>query len=145
MIDMIGQNPIFASAIRLVVGQRLVRRLDDATKIAYQPDEATKRYITETLKDLPQIVQKPNLEQLTLYKPGQSEAAPFGYVGRLVLMEQMAISDKVQAFLRGDVQDINTQAIEAAAKAQGMVTLEQDGILKAIEGLTTIEEVNRVI
>jgi type II secretory ATPase GspE/PulE/Tfp pilus assembly ATPase PilB-like protein len=145
MIDMIGQNPIFASAIRLVVGQRLVRRLDDATKIAYQPDEATKRYIAETLKDLPQTVQKPNLEQLTLYKPGQSEAAPFGYVGRLVLMEQMAISDKVQAFLRGDVQDINTQAIEAAAKAQGMVTLEQDGILKAIEGLTTIEEVNRVI
>lgn len=145
MIDMIGQNPVFSTAIRMVVGQRLVRKLDDSTKIAYQPDEATKRYIESILKDLPESVQKPDLNNITLYKPGKSDDAPFGYVGRIVLMEQMLITDKIQGFLRGDVEEINTKVIEKTAQQQGMVTLEQDGILKAIAGLTTIEEVNRVI
>lgn len=145
MIDMIGQNPVFSTAIRMVVGQRLVRKLDDSTKIAYQPDEATKRYIESILKDLPESVQKPDLNNITLYKPGKSDDAPFGYVGRIVLMEQMLITDKIQGFLRGDVEEINTKIIEKTAQQQGMVTLEQDGILKAIVGLTTIEEVNRVI
>lgn len=145
MIDMIGQNPIFSTAIRLVVGQRLVRRLDDATKIPYQPDEATKKYITEILSDLPEQVEKPNLDNLTLYKPGKSDAAPFGYIGRIVVMEQMRISDKIQAFLRGDIQEVNTAIIEQTAKEQGMVTMEQDGVLKAIAGVTSLEEIARVI
>ncbi|HVI69285.1 MAG TPA: ATPase, T2SS/T4P/T4SS family, partial [Magnetospirillaceae bacterium] len=64
IIDMIGQNPIFSSAIRLVVGQRLVRRLDDKTKIAYKPDDATKKYISEALKDLPTNIKKPDIANL---------------------------------------------------------------------------------
>ena len=47
MIDMIGQNPIFANAIQMVLAQRLVRRLDDATKTEYEPDEATKTWIRD--------------------------------------------------------------------------------------------------
>lgn len=145
MIDMIGQNPIFSTAIRLVVGQRLVRRLDDATKVPYQPDESTKRYIQEILKDLPPAVPKPDFDNLTLYHPGSSPEAPFGFKGRTLIMEQMAIDDKIQDFIRGDVTDISTKDIENTAKAQGMVTLEQDGILKALAGVTTIEEISRVI
>jgi type II secretory ATPase GspE/PulE/Tfp pilus assembly ATPase PilB-like protein len=145
MIDMIGQNPIFSTAIRMVVGQRLVRRLDDATKIAYQPDEATKKYIAGLLKDLPSGIESPNLDTLTLYKPGKSEAVPFGYAGRMVIMEQLIVNESIQSFLRGDVRDINSEAIETAAKKDGMLTLLQDGILKACAGLTTIEEINRVI
>lgn len=145
MIDMIGQNPIFSTAIRLVVGQRLVRQLDDKTKIAYQPDESTKKYMAAVLKDLPEHIQKPDLEAVTLYKPGSSTEAPFGYVGRIVIMEQMLITDKIQAFLRGEVEDINTDLIERTAKEQGMVTMEQDGVLKAIAGVTTLEEIARVI
>jgi type IV pilus assembly protein PilB len=145
MVDMIGQNPIFASAIRMVVGQRLARRLDDATKIPYQPEEIIKRYVATLLEDLPKTVKKPDLGSITLYKPGKSEAAPFGYVGRLVLMEQMLVTEKIQAFLRGETVDVNPAAIEKVAKAQGMVTLEQDGVLKALAGQTTIEEVMRVV
>jgi len=145
IIDMIGQNPIFSSAIRLVIGQRLVRRLDDATKQAYQPDEATKKYITDVLATLPLNVPKPDVQTLQLYKAGASEEVPFGFKGRLVIMEQMVISDAIQAFLRGDVQDVNTEVIEQAAIQQGMVTMLQDGILKACQGLTTLEEVNRVL
>lgn len=145
MVDMIGQNPIFASAIRLVIGQRLVRKLDDATKVPYQPDDATKKYIDSVLKDLPAGVKKPDVSNLTLYKPGTSEQNPFGYKGRAALMEQMVVTNEIQAFLRGDVEQANPEAIEAVAKKQGMVTMFQDGILKACQGVTTLEEVNRVI
>lgn len=145
MIDMIGQNPIFSSAIRLVVGQRLVRKLDDATKQAYTPDDATKKMIATVLADLPQGVEAPNIDTLQLYKPGTSEEFPFGYIGRVVIMEQMVIDETIQKFLRGDEKEVNAEAIEAAAKARGMVTLLQDGILKACAGETTLEEVYRVI
>lgn len=145
MIDMIGQNPIFSTAIRLVVGQRLVRRLDDATKIAYQPDDAIKKYLREQLKDLPKHVPMPDIDNLTLYKPGSSEEAPFGYKGRMMLIEQMVVTEQIQAFLRGDVTDVNAEAIEQAARISGMTTMVEDGILKTIAGQTTLEEINRVL
>ncbi len=145
IVDMIGQNPIFSSAIRLVVGQRLVRRLDDKTKIGYEPDAATQKYLTDMLKDLPTNIKKPDIANLTLYKPGSSADVPFGYKGRLVVMEQLVVSNEIQAYLRGDIKTVNAEAIEATATKAGMVTMLQDGILKACEGVTTLEEINRVI
>jgi type IV pilus assembly protein PilB len=144
MIDLIGINPIFSTAIRLVVAQRLVRRLDE-TKEEYEPDEATKRWIRETLKDLPDIAEKPDLNNIKLYKPVISAESPFGYKGRIVLMEQMVITEEIQKFLRGDIADVNAEAIEAAAKKEGMITLLQAGVLRALKGETTLEEVNRVV
>jgi type II secretory ATPase GspE/PulE/Tfp pilus assembly ATPase PilB-like protein len=145
MIDMIGQNPIFSTAIRLVGGQRHVRRRDDATKGPYQPDEATKKYIRAQLEGLPEHIPMPDIDNLTLYHPGKSEAAPFGYIGRMTIIEQMVVTNEIQAFLRGDVTDVNAEAIEAVARKNGMLTLSQDGVLKAIAGQTTLEEINRVI
>lgn len=145
IVDMIGQNPVFASAIRLVIGQRLVRRLDDKTKVAYKPDDAIKKYLEAVLKDLPANVQKPDIANLTLYKPGTSDEVPFGYKGRLVIMEQMVVNDEIAAFLRGDADKVNAEAIELVARKSGMVTMLQDGVLKACQGITTLEEINRVI
>ncbi|HSW81597.1 MAG TPA: GspE/PulE family protein [Candidatus Saccharimonas sp.] len=145
MVDMIGQNPIFSSAIRLVIGQRLVRKLDDRTKQPYEPDAATKKYIAEVLADLPKDVKAPNIDTLKLYRPGTSEEVPFGYTGRIVIMEQMVVNDVIQGFLRGDQKAIDADTIQAAAQKQGMVTMLQDGVLKACAGMTTLEEVNRVI
>jgi len=145
MIDMIGQNPIFSTAIRLVVGQRLVRRLDDNTKTPYLPDDATKNYLREQLKDLPPQVKMPDVDNLTLYRPGKSDESPFGYKGRMIVIEQMVINEQIQAFLRGDVKGVNAEAIEKVARQNGMLSMLQDGILKAISGQTTLEEINRVI
>lgn len=145
MIDMIGQNPIFANAIQLVLSQRLVRRLDDDTKIAYEPDEAIKTWIRSCLETLPASVEKPDLTTITLYKPGASEAAPFGYKGRIMIMEQMVVSEHIQSLIRGEMKDINVAAIEQAAIAGGMTTMLHDGLLKALRGETTIQEINRVI
>ncbi len=145
MVDMIGQNPIFANAIRMVVSQRLVRRLDDATKQEYEPDETTKQWIRDNLGDLPDGVEKPDLDNIRLYNPGSSEEVPFGYKGRMMIFEQMIIDDEVQKFIRGDVHDINVKQIEETAQKQGMVTMLQDGLLKVLRGETTLEEINRVL
>lgn len=145
MIDLIGVNPIFSTAIRLVIAQRLVRRLDDATKEAYTPDDATKEWIRNALKDLPDHVEKPNLDDFQLWKPVASESSPFGYSGRMVIMEQLVVNEAIQKFLRGDVSDVHAEVIEKSAREEGMVTLQEAGILAALRGETTIEEINRVI
>jgi type II secretory ATPase GspE/PulE/Tfp pilus assembly ATPase PilB-like protein len=145
MIDLIGVNPIFSSAIRLLIAQRLVRRLDDATKEQYDPDEATRKWVQNVLKNLPEHAEKPDLENFKLWKPVVSPESPFGYKGRIVIMEQMVVSDEIQKFLRGDVEDIHAEAIEKSARSQGMVTLLENGVLAALRGETTLDEVNRVI
>jgi type II secretory ATPase GspE/PulE/Tfp pilus assembly ATPase PilB-like protein len=145
MVDLIGINPIFSTAIRLVIAQRLVRRLDDATKEAYDPDEETKQWVRNALKDLPSHVEKPNLDNFQLWRPVVSENSPFGYSGRIVIMEQMVVSEGVQKFLRGDAGDANADQIEKVAREAGMVTLLEHGVLAALRGETTLDEINRVI
>lgn len=145
MIDLIGVNPIFSSAIRLMIAQRLVRRLHDETKQEYEPDESTRRYVKDVLKDLPSHIEKPDLENFKLWRPVPTDAVPFGYNGRVIVMEQLVVGEKIQKFLRGDVNDVHTEVIEKAAREEGMVTLLQAGVLAALRGETTLEEVGRVI
>ena len=145
MIDLIGVNPIFSSAVRMVIAQRLVRRLDDSSKEEYTPDEATVKWVKEVLSDLPEGVEKPDLDNFKLWKPVSTSDSPFGYNGRIVLMEQLMMSEELQKYIRGDITETNTETIEVTAKAQGMVTLLQAGVLAALDGRTTLEEVNRAI
>ncbi|RWZ78845.1 MAG: type II/IV secretion system protein [Candidatus Microsaccharimonas sossegonensis] len=145
MIDLIGINPIFSTAIRLVIAQRLVRRLDDTSKEVYEPDEATRNWVKAALAHLPTHVEKPDLDMFKLYRPVPTEKSPFGYAGRMVIMEQMVVSESIQKFLRGDIAEVHTEVIEQAARADGMVTLLEHGVLAALRGETTLDEVNRVI
>lgn len=140
MIDLIGANPIFSNSIRLVVAQRLVRKLTDK-KEAYVPDESVKSYIRDTLRG----VEGFNPDNIKLYRPVPSQDSPFGYNGRTVIMEQLVVSDDISGFLRGDVAAANAKEIEAVAKKHGMLTLEQKGLLLALQGVTSLEEVSRVV
>jgi len=145
IIDMIGVNPIFSSAVRLVIAQRLVRRLVDETKEAYEPDEATRNYVRKVLEGIPEGIDHPDLNSFKLWRPKPSNDAPFGYRGRMVIMEQMVVDEEIQKFIRGDISDIHSETIEKVARSHGMLTLEQAGVLAALRGETTIEEINRVI
>lgn len=145
MIDLIGINPIFSSAIRLVIAQRLVRKLVDSTKQEYEPDEATRNYVKGVLADLPDDVDIPDLDNFKLWKPVASDDAPFGYKGRTVIMEQMVVSEEIQKFIRGDISDVHPESIEKTARSEGMLTLEQVGVLAALRGETTLDEIGRVI
>ena len=145
MIDLIGVNPIFASSIRLIVAQRLVRKLS-SNKESRDATEAETNYIKKVLKDVPaEKLPISDLDHITLYDPVPTEEHPFGYDGRVVIMEQMLVTEDIQKFIRGDVADIHTEAIEAAARKNGMLTLEQKGVLAALRGDTTLSEVSRVI
>lgn len=146
MIDMIGQNPIFSSAVRLLIAQRLVRRLVDETKEEYEPDEATRRWVKETLEGIPKDTPNvPDLDTFKLWRPVSTPDTPFGFKGRIPVMEQMVVNEEIQKFLRGDVVDVHTEAIEKVARESGMITLLQAGVLAALRGETTLEEVNRAI
>lgn len=145
MIDMIGMNPIFSSAIRLLIAQRLVRKLDKNAK-EYIPDEATKKWVRSVLDGVPaEKIPQDISGDFKLWKPMPSEESPFGYKGRIVVMEMMVVNDNIAAFLRGERGMISTEAIEAQAREDGLLTLMQQGVISALRGDTTIEEVNRVI
>ena len=145
MIDLIGVNPIFSSSIRLVIAQRLVRKLSNSKK-ARPATEAEVKYIRRVLDGVPaEKIGNINLNAITLFDAVPSEVDPFGYNGRTVIMEQLVVDEDIQAFIRGDVADADAPAIEKVARGHGMLTLEQKGILAALRGETTLEEVSRVI
>jgi type II secretory ATPase GspE/PulE/Tfp pilus assembly ATPase PilB-like protein len=144
MMDMVGVNPLFASAIHLVMAQRLIRRLDDSTKQAYTPDDALKSKLKAVIDSLPPGETKPDLTDLKLYKPGASAANPFGFSGQLAIREQLQMTPGVQQLLKLPVNQLNNEILQAKAVEGGMRTMLQDGVLKAIAGQTTLEEVYRV-
>ncbi|MCW1907820.1 MAG: ATPase, T2SS/T4P/T4SS family [Candidatus Saccharibacteria bacterium] len=144
LMDMVAENPLFLSAIRLVMAQRLVRRLDDATKQAYTPDEGTLEVIRRVIETLPANVPRPKLEGLQLYSPGKSDDNPYGFRGQLALREQFLLHGPVLELLQTG-KEFTAEQIEKAAIQSGMTTMLQNGILKAIAGETTLTEVFRVV
>ncbi len=145
MLDAVGINPLFASATHLIMAQRLVRRLDDSTKQPYQPDEALIKQLQPIIDSLPKGFAKPDLKKVTLYRSGQSAENPFGYRGQIPLREQLQMTPGVQQILRLPPNQVTTEMIEQKAIEDGMLTMKQDGLLKAISGVTSLEEIYRVV
>jgi len=143
--DIIGQNPLYISAIRLVMAQRLIRRLDDSTKQAYSPSDTDWQKINEVFSTLPDGFEHPNLDGLQLYKPGKSEQNPFGYTDQIAIREQFTMSEPMQKLLSNSNNAITTQAVDEAARQSGMLTMLQDGMLKVVAGQTTLDELYRVV
>lgn len=145
MLDFIGINPLFASAMHLIMAQRLIRRLDDATKQPYQPDEGLRAQLQQVIDTLPKGIERPDIQNITLYKPGASAENPFGYRGQLAIREQLQMTPGIQQLLRLPPNQITTDMLQQKAAEDGMLTMLQDGVLKALQGITTIEEVYRVV
>jgi type II secretory ATPase GspE/PulE/Tfp pilus assembly ATPase PilB-like protein len=144
LTDIIGENPLFVSAIRLVMAQRLVRKLDDTTKEAYTPSEAERAQLQRIIDTFPEGVDKPDLANLQLYKPGKSAENPFGYSGQLAVREQFTMQGEMRTILEQN-KSLTAQQIEEAARHSGMLTMLQDGVLKVCAGQTTLTEIFRVI
>lgn len=144
LLDIIGKNPLFISSIRLVMAQRLLRRLDDTTKQPYKPLVSELETIKHVIDTLPKSVIKPDLASLTLYKPGSSADNPFGYKGQLAIREQFLMTGDILNLLQSTTIS-STEEIEKAAINSGMLTMLQDGVLKALRGETSLSEVFRVV
>lgn len=145
IMDVVGENPLFASAIRLVMAQRLVRRLDDASKKPVKPDEQSIKAIKDVLDTLPKNITAPDISQLELFEPSPSPENPYGYKGQVPIREQFTMTPELAKLLQSGSKNLTTQDIEAAAIKSGMRTMIQDGILKVVDGQTTLEEVFRVV
>lgn len=144
LLDIIESNPLYLSAIRLVMAQRLVRKLDDATKTAYTPSQDELAHISAVLDSLPSGLEKPDLSGLQLYKPGSSADNPYGFKGQLAIREQFLVNDQIRELL-GSGHGLSTQVIEDTAVAAGMTTMLHDGMLRVLRGETTLQEVYRVV
>lgn len=143
--DIISQNTLFVSAIRLIMAQRLVRRLEDSTKQPYTPDGQTLALLQQLIDTLPENLERPSLDGLQLYKPGSSKENPYGYSGQLAIREQFMMTGELAQVLTQSNGQLTTEVVENAAIKSGMRTMRQDGILKAIAGETTLEEIFRVL
>lgn len=140
MLDMIDYNPLLASAFRLIMSQRLVRRLCPYCKEAYTPDEEIASIIAQALQGLEE-----QPEDLTLYKPvGCDQCHNIGYQGRLIVLEQFEVTEAISHEITSD-NDTSVSRLQEMAVANGMVTMLQDGIQKALDGETSIEEILRVV
>lgn len=145
MLDAIGENPLYASAIRLIQAQRLVRELDPKTKTSAQISPEVSAHIQQIIETMPPGVDKNALNANGLQQPGSSEENPFGYSGQLAIRELMLMTPELQKLLARPKHELTTDLIEETATSAGMLTMKQDGILKMLEGRTTFDEVTRVI
>lgn len=145
LMDVVGQNPLFVSAIRLVMAQRLVRRLDERTKVPYQPDQTVLQGIQSIINTLPPDIERPDLTNLQLFKPGSAPDNPYGYQGQIALREQFIMTGQIRNLLEHPTETLSAQTIEEAAIQSGMTTMLQNGILHVLNGETTLEEIYRVV
>jgi type IV pilus assembly protein PilB len=158
LLDMGIEPFLIASTVNTIIGQRLVRRVAPK-RDSYQSSPIETQNILTTIghllpktpADVAKISQDLGYKDLPL--AGQSaytlvkgidspqSAASKGYSGRAGLYEVMDVSEEIQSLI---VAHATSAEIQRKAQEQGMVTMRQDGYLKALQGITTIEEVNRV-
>ncbi|MCX6720010.1 MAG: GspE/PulE family protein, partial [Candidatus Staskawiczbacteria bacterium] len=143
LIDM-GVRPfLIPSTLRVVISQRLVRNLCPNCKIKIRPTEKIKSYILAKFKAIPVSgrneikIQEPFL----IYGAKGCELCGFtGYLGRTGLFEVLSMSDELAALIQDNPLE---SLIFKTAQKQGMLTMEQEGIIKILKGETTVEEVAR--
>lgn len=135
LLDMDIEPFLLASSVQGIVAQRLVRALCPECKQSYKPSEVL-------IKEL-ELVSYTQKEEVTLYKPtGCGLCNNSGYLGRLALHEMLLISDSIRNLIS---QKVSSVALESQAIAEGMITLKQDGLGKALAGITSLEEVIRTV
>lgn len=141
-----GAKPfLLAPALNAVIGQRLVRRICKECKEEATIDEKTLSRVKKILSEIPEKSgARPNLDSLKFYKgKGCAKCNDIGYKGRIGIYEIFIMNKEIEEIiLSGKVSEY--QMKEVAVK-YGMISMVQDGLLKAIDGITTVEEVFRVI
>lgn len=156
LLDMKIEPFLIASTVNTIIGQRLVRRVA-AKRDAYWSNPIETQNINATVghllpktpadvarvsedlgyKDLPLAGQN----AYTLVKGRDTPQSPRGYRGRAGLYEVMDVTEEIQNLI---ISHATSAEIQRVAVGNGMITMRQDGYLKALQGITTLEEVNRV-
>jgi type IV pilus assembly protein PilB len=140
-----GAKPfLLAPALRTIIGQRLVRRICASCKQEMTLEGVTLERVKKILSEIPEgRSEKSDLSKLHFYEGrGCDVCHQLKYKGRIGIYEVLSMSEEIEkVILSGAVSEYDMRAI---AKKQGMITMIQDGLLKALDGITTVEEVFRV-
>jgi type IV pilus assembly protein PilB len=148
LVDMGAEPFLLGSTLNTVVAQRLVRKICSFCKAEENLPEQKIKDAEENLNKVPEAYIKENLpdfniKNLVFYKgKGCSHCGNTGYSGRLVIAEIIDITDDIKEII---IENKKTLKTEDLVKSQNFITIKQDSIIKVLLGLTTMEEVSRVL
>lgn len=138
LVDLGAERFLLASTMTAILGQRIVRKICDHCKVSYAP---LPQIVAEMKAVLGNLFPSANGE-LKLYKgKGCEDCGDSGYLGRVGIFETLPVTDKITALV---LTNPDSSTIEKEAIAEGMITMKQDGYIKVLQGITTVEEVLRV-
>ena len=139
LLDLGAEPFLLASSLSLVVGQRIARRICPNCREEYQPDKTN---LDELSAVLGKILPKKKEEIKFFRGKGCEQCNNTGYYGRVGIFEVLSVSEKIVKLIleRAPAGEIEKQAVE-----EGMITMLQDGYLRVVEGVSTMEEVVRVV
>ncbi|MCP6719282.1 MAG: GspE/PulE family protein [Patescibacteria group bacterium] len=144
-LQALGEKPVnIAPAINMAIAQRLIRKV---CKKCVKMEKISTKHLDKLKKELgklPKDIKAPKLdESLKVPKAvGCKECNNIGYKGRAGIFEALLIDDEMEKFI---LTSPSIAALREKAIEKGMVAMHQDGLLKVIEGITTIEEIERVM
>jgi len=150
LLDMGVEPFLLVSTLRVIIGQRLVRKLaPDKEKYELSRDEqAQLERIIDTgtvlraLKEEKAVAANATWKNISFCKPKENGQTPSGYSGRVGIYEVLPMTSTIKELV---MKNATGDDIEKQARSEGMLTMSEDGIFKAAQGVTTIEEVLRVI
>lgn len=150
LIDMNVEPFLISSTLNVIIGQRLVRRLcpekEKYTLTKSEIENLTKYcnldQLLKIFKEDKLIEQKMNFEDIEFYRPRFTKKCPSGYLGRIGIFEVLPVTETIKELI---VKKADSNQINSQAQKEGMRTMIEDGFIKAIQGITSIEEVLRVI
>lgn len=150
LIDLEAEAFLLVSTLRVIVGQRLVRKLAGDREQYFLSDDEIKELsravsierVLAVLKEEKGVASNATFKDIPFYKPKPQGETPDGYSGRLSINEVLPVTHAIRDLI---VKNAPAEEVEAQAKREGMLTMVEDGIFKAATGITTIEEVLRVI
>ena len=140
LIDLGAETFLIASVLNAIIAQRICRRVCPNCKTFYEPIPE----VVENIKSVlgPLLPQKYESNPIKLAKgEGCSECNQTGYIGRIAIFEVLKVTGTINRLI---LSSTSAKDIETTAKKEGLIMIKQDGYLKALEGITTIEEVLRV-
>jgi len=144
-LQALGEKPVnIAPAINVCIAQRLVRKVCPKCAEMKPISPELLEEIKKGLEGIPQGVDMPEIKEglLVASPKGCEHCNMTGYKGRVGIFEAMAIDDEMQDFI---LTSPSTSALEKLAIKKGMTTMKQDGLIKILKGVTTLEEVKRVV
>lgn len=145
LIDMGVKPYLISPTLQLAVAQRLIRRLCNECKKKAKPNQQVKELILKTIEEMPQDLQAElNIKKdfSVFEQHGCAKCGNAGFSGRIALYEMLPVTDALSDII---VDNPSEAKITEEAKKLGMITMQQDGIIKTLKGVTTIEEVLRVV